>query len=177
MNQYDLEKEWENYREWLVDRVQFNKNNYDDLIVILHQAPFYSCLARDDDRAKDGRYLRTEYFQNDDLLDEIMSNYKDCSVFEMLVAFSIRIDNEWIGDPGEEHPETIFWEMLCNLGLDKCTNRRINSKFVMETLDIWVNRKFDSDGRGSIFPLKNTSRDQRSVEIWGQLQEYLGENY
>jgi hypothetical protein len=177
MTYYDLQKEWERYGEWLVDRANFHKANYDDLMILLHQTSFYSCILRDADRAKDGKYLREDYFQNDDLLNEISKKYEFCSVLEMLVAFAIRIDNEWIGDPGEEHPETIFWEMLCNLGLDKCTNRRINIRFVMDTLDIWLGRRFDPDGEGSIFPLKNPSRDQREVEIWGQLQEYLGENY
>jgi hypothetical protein len=36
---------------------------------------------------------------------------------------------------------------------------------------IW--RTYDRRGHGGLFPLQRSNRDQRRVEIWYQLSEYL----
>ena len=37
-------------------------------------------------------------------------------------------------------------------------------------------RMFSRDGSGGLFPLRRFDRDQRSVEIWYQMQAWLMEN-
>lgn len=173
---YDVKKELTVYGDWLVDKVGFKRRGYTSLMRCLHESPFLVYIDRDDDRVEDGKALRDDYC-SDNRVPIYLFDYEPCSVLEMLVGLAIRIDNEWTGDPGEEHPEVIFWEMLQNLGLDKYTNRRFNRDSVVEILGIWIKRDFEKDGKGSIFPLKRPRRDQRRVEIWKQMQEYLGENY
>ena len=42
-----------------------------------------------------------------------------------------------------------------------------------EILNIWLERRYDEDGKGNIFPLKDPIKDQKTVEIWYQMQSYL----
>lgn len=175
---YEIKKKWIDYGEWLIWRVKFDLDGYDKLMELLHDIPFIYFINGDENRAIDGKMLREEYLSEDmrsiDLFDV---NYEECSILELLVGLSIRIDNEWIGEIDEEHPNEIFWEMLENLGLNRSTDSSFNSEFVLKTIDIWINRKFDRNGIGSIFPLMSGRRDQRRLEIWEQMQEYISENY
>jgi hypothetical protein len=43
-------------------------------------------------------------------------------------------------------------------------------------LDVLLQRTYTNKGVGGLFPLKRSKNDQRKVEIWYQLQEYLAEN-
>ena len=38
-------------------------------------------------------------------------------------------------------------------------------------------REYSDNGHGGLFPLKNPKKDQRKVEIWYQMTEYINENY
>lgn len=172
---YTVRNMWTDYKDWLLDRVHFDKNGYEKLMDDLHERDFTWKLDRDDNRAEDGMFLRDEFFYENYLRNASFD--RGCSVLEMLVALSMRIDNEYIGDPEDPHPEMIFWEMIENLGLGGCTDRRYDSYYVNDRLTIWMERKFDYDGNQSIFPLKKAVRDQTEAEIWSQMNEYLSENY
>lgn len=169
--------EWSKYGNWLIEKINNrHSHKYTKLLHFLHESPFIAYLDRDEDRLEDGIMLRDE-FCSENKVPIYIFDYQYCTVLEMLVALALRIDNEWNGDPGEEHPEKIFWEMLKNLKLDKFTDQKFDNDRVLEILGIWITRGFDYDGNGSIFPLKDTNRDQRNCEIWKQMQEYLSENY
>lgn len=166
---------WGDYEKYLLRLVKFRKPNYSKLMWMLHNHPFYVLLEMDQNRAEDGMLLR------DDFAGEIgcssIGFTRDCCVLEMLVAFAIRIDEEYIGDPKEPHPEIIFWEMIKNLKLDRCNDDHFNANHVSKILSIWLEREFRSDGSGSIFPLKNADKDQRMLEISLQMNDYLYEKY
>lgn len=167
---------WDQYREWLLRRVGFVRRNYDRLMIELHNSPFEWVIERDKNRARDGMVLREEFF---DSIDFPGGNFdRECSVLEMLVGLSIRIDDEYIGNPADPHPEKIFWEMICNLDLQINNDRNFDGNQVFAVIRTWVLREFRPDGKGSIFPLKSDIQsDIRHVEIWTQMQEYLNENY
>lgn len=171
---------WDHYGYWLIDRVGFKKKRYEDLVFELHTIPFSFCIASDESRVADGLELRDEYYLEMDYISPIFKDEK-CSVLEVLVALAIRIECEYIGDPREEHPEQIFWEMVGNLfNIEQnwrlCTSE-IDRDFIHKKVDIWIKRRFNYDGSGSIFPLKNPDCDQADVNIWGQMNRYLMENY
>ena len=174
---YDIRtKEWIDYGEWLVEQVHFKRRNYERLMETLHESPFIVFIDRDQSRAEDGLYMRNRYYSEKNLPRDYFDD-EPCSVLEMLVAFAIRIDNEWIGDPSEEHPEIIFWEMLCNLGLDEYYDKVFDCFEVDRILENWLHRDFNFDGNGSIFPLNEPEFDQREIEIWSQMNQYLMEKY
>lgn len=155
------------YFEWLINRVGFSRRGYDQLLYFLYTVPFRYVLDRDRYRADDAFSLADEF--------GIDRGY--VSVLEVLIALAIRIDDELIGDPSDPKPNKIFWEMCCNLHLDEYNNKKFNVQKVQNILLKWMERDFNSDGYGSIFPLDDPRQDQRKLEIWSQLQEYLSENY
>ena len=174
------ERYWNRYMCWLLKRVGFLDENYDLLMEALHNTTFIFTIERDQNRAEDGIYLREIYldlFANGYDLPEDFEFHKDVSVLEMLVALACRMENEYVGDPGDPHPERIFWQFLVNLGFEGYTNRKIRVNLVAKNLENWMMRQFDFHGNGGIFPVKRPMQDQRKVEIWSQMQEYIDENY
>lgn len=169
------ERWWMEYMDWLLLRVGFKKKGYYLLMKELHNTEFVWVIGRDKNRAGDGINLRNEFFEG--MFDRSVSDMmgRPCSVLEMLVALAIRIDDEYTGAPGDPNPEEVFWEMICNLALHGCTDKYINYNAVHQVLDTWMHRDFYPNGNCSIFPLKMTDRDQRELEIWSQMQEYLSE--
>ena len=136
-------------------------------------------MERDDNREEDGYDLRNEYNIPSEFSVEMKEAFFAhwCSVFEMLIGLAIRVDDEFIGDPADEHPEDFFIEMLENLGLTKFVGRRYREQDVINIVQKWLERRFDKDGRGSPFPVRHDHRDQRKIEIWDQMNSYISENY
>lgn len=172
-----MEELWADYFQYLIWRCGLQKyRGWERVFEFLHNTEFAYILERDGNRYDDGVRLRDAYEIpeefSDNLADEFMD--KPCSVFEMLIGLAIRVDDEFIGDPKEEHPEEFFMEMVRNLRLDKYRNC---SRKCEDIIHVWLNRRFDRDGNGSPFPLKNPIRNQRDVEIWDQMMTYINKNY
>lgn len=177
-----MEELWDDYLQYLIWRGGLEKfTRYGNLFAILHNIKFTYIIDRDENRADAGIELRDDYEIPDEYrkMRRIVDCFYDrpCSVLEMLIALSIRVDDEFIGDPAEEHPDVFFMEMIKNLGLDKIISNRYREDDVIKIVDRWLDRKFDSDGRGSPFPVKYSHRDQRCVEIWDQMNAYISEYY
>ena len=170
------DKRWHDYTNWMMRKINFYDPNYTILIDFLNKIPFIWTIEMDQNRASDGLYLRKMYYE-DRYFDENFMFGRDVSVLEVLVALAIRMDNEYVGDPGEPNPGIIFLEFLENLGLDSCVNANFSCEKCEKIIEIWLKRRFNSRGIGSIFPIKKPKRDQRRIEIWSQMQEYIMENY
>lgn len=166
---------WDAYKDWLLeDKVKWDRKGYSKLMNTLHNIPFEFSMYRDDNRADDGVALRYEFLDRYDIRGDFE---EDPMVLEVLVALAIRIEDEYIGDPSDPNPSYIFWEMCCNLELDRYTDRYFDEESIYAIIEGWLSRDFSYDGEGSIFPIKHPIQDQRKIEIWSQMQEYLSENY
>lgn len=187
-------KAWEEYGAWLLQYIGFKKRGYSSLMGELHNIDFHYSIERDGNRASDGVDLRYIYLRNFKNMDEKGFNFirdclfyrsdtvesRACSVLEMLVALADRCEKEYIGDPKSPHPDVIFWEMCCNLGLDEFVNRGFSNRKrekLDEICEIWMDRRHEKNGKGGLFPVKRPSKDHRIVEIWSQMMDYLSENY
>lgn len=170
------------YFEWLTRAVGVTlegPDGYLSMMKALFAKRFIWSVANDDNREADGLALR------DIFVDQIGARSIelpfDCTVLEMLVALAVRCDHDIIGEPGENLAPYIFWTMIQNLGLDKYDNDHFSGRDVDEILDIWLERKFDKNGKGSIFPVKSDVKsdvkNQRDVEIWYQMESFLNENF
>ena len=167
------------YHDWMCNLMNTNlpaHRNYQLLLRDLDNKPFIVVHPLDKNRELDGHFLREDY------LAEMGRDPRDIwedtsSVLEVLVSMSIRIETEITGELGNDHIEKWFWVMIKNLGLDFYTDDNYNSREVDNILDIWLCRKFKSNGHGSIFPLKKVTQDQRDLDIWYQMQLYLNENW
>lgn len=176
-----MDELWDDYLLYLIWRGGLqNMTKYSRLFEILHNIKFIWLIDRDENREGDGIELRDDYeYHNETLEDKDIVNFMDhwCSVLEMMIGLSIRVDDEFIGDPADEHPEEFFMEMIENLGLDVYKGKRYREEDVIKIVRKWLERKFDRNGNGSPFPVKNDCRDQRKLEIWDQMNSYIYENY
>lgn len=174
----ELWNDYLNYLIWIGGLTEI-ASRYGRLFEILHHIDFKWILDRDENREADGIGLRDDFdlphsctMQEDEAF---FARY--CSVFEMMLALAIKVDDEFIGDPAEEHPEEFFMEMIKNLGLDKFKGERYKKADVIKIVNRWLDREFDSNGVGSPFPIRRSNQDQRKLEIWDQMNAYLNENY
>ena len=171
----DIVKE---YFEWMFDlvcRERYSKEiSYRKLLMHLHSTEFRYSILRDENRAKDGEALRYEFVYQkgyDGAL--VYLDDRPSSILEMMIALSIRceefMDDTNIGDRTAQW----FWGMITNLGLGSMTDDRFDKRMVNDTLDRFLDREYEPDGRGGLFRVRNCDRDLRKVEIWYQLCWYL----
>lgn len=79
------------------------------------------------------------------------------------------MDNPLYGDRKSQW----FWSMINTLNLSGMTDDRFDEFFVKDRVNIFLARKYEPDGQGGLFKIRNCRRDLRDVEIWTQLCWYL----
>lgn len=166
----------------LVERLGFGDEYLDHLELwrLLLRREFVWVNPMDRNRAIDGLELRADYLKRHS--EKELGMYMDdpCTVLEMLIALSIRIEFDLMSEPGEEAPMRWFNLMINNLDLNKFSDDRLYSGWKAEAdfiLDRWMKKNYYSCGEGSAFPLEKYKKDQRKMEIWSQMCEYLNENF
>lgn len=173
------------YRAWLINRIggwEHFGNEYYSLLNQLADTRYYNILWNDENRAEDGLLLRgmwnesRQAYKNDD--DAILAG--ECTMLEMMIALADRMDYSANGFVKDSSIEYWFWQMLDNLGLLIFTDEiyeDINGHAKVEdTLQEVLEREYDENGIGGLFPLKHPKKDQRGVEIWYQMNAWLLEN-
>lgn len=156
------------YFDWLLGIIRCD-NRHIELCRQLFSIEFRwdYAIELDADRAENGKELRLLYF-NETGNNSGMGGMP-CTVLEMMIALSLAMENI-MGEPGNDHPERWFWEMIDNLGL-----RNYSEQSVIDNVGKWMARDYDKDGRGGIFPLNRPLRNQRTVPIWEQAGSYMCE--
>lgn len=163
-------------------------NGYHLLGYSLFKKQFYWLINMDENRAADGRNLRIRYAdfalengseeEKKELLDLLSG---PCSVLEMMIGLAIRCEDHIMYDPKKGDRTSVwFWEMIENLGLLDCCNSNISyekEEKIDYILTKFLDRDYDFNGNGGLFPLKNAQNDQKNVEFYYQLCAYLQENW
>jgi hypothetical protein len=129
-------------------------------------------VPNDDNRLEDGKALRLD-FVSENKLGTVNREWTDlaCSVLELMVGLARKLSFE---DLAGGKPHYWFWKMVENLGLiGYSDDRPLSLKKIDNTLDRVLYREYKPSGRGGFFPLKHTQKDQRKVELWYQMSEYL----
>lgn len=182
----------EAYFMWLCSLVHADgpDQSYFGLMNILHGIDFVSRVPHDENREADGVNLR--YLFEKQCKEEYPYPRKCCTLLEMMVALSRRIEDDVMYDPAYgDRSADWFWEMIENLELDQYDDSYDlyggyveygdgQWSFVDKIKDVCytlVDREYDYDGSGGLFPLENPNKDQRNVEIWYQMSAYFLENY
>lgn len=169
----------ESYFQWLYGqvapvRLKNPARTYWSLLRQLHDKEFVYFVPNDDNRAEDGRALRLEFVEEAKVDPGQWFFDEGCSVLEMLVALSRRMT--FLADRDVRY---WFWLMLDNLGLTHfndayCDDANYDTQDLIDAaLDRLINRTYDQDGNGGLFPLFNADKDQTKVEIWYQMNYYL----
>ena len=165
------------YFNWLSDLV--HRNDFNKLLRRLHDVYFRYSIERDRNRAKDGEGLRYRFaisrgYDCSNAIIDILSG--PCSVLEMMVALSIRCEEDFTDNPHlGNRTSQWFWAMIVNLGLGSMTDNRIRYNYVDDVLERFLDRDYEPNGKGGLFTVKNSIADMRDVEIWYQLCWYLNE--
>lgn len=167
------------YFRWLIDLLgdEYLKNHYQKLLDKLYSTAFTWKLEYDENRAKYGLRLRKIF------ADEIgtetrkplkIGRLRVCSVLEMLIGMAKNCEDDILWNPGSgDHTGPIFWEMIENLGLDIYDDYNWFEDEVEHILTVFLERKYDKNGRGNVFPLER--KDPRKMDLWLQLNQYLVE--
>jgi len=175
------------YFDFLCRFVKRNED-YSFLLEELYDIRYISLIPNDDNRGVDGEQLRENFI--DEVGQQALSlcPIGPCNVLEMLIGLSIRLEFETSQSRWEKSVSEWFWILIDNLGLTGfgnsvrfCDERRsVKGKYakgIEDKVQNMLERKYDTDGNGGLFPLKNPKKDQRRVEIWYQMSEYMAENY
>lgn len=171
------------YFNWLSSLVDTDGrgDNYMFLIENLHDIVFSEDTAKlipnDINRIEDGYSLREKYCHRYHVKATDFIFEEPCTFLEFLIGLSMRIESQF----GIKNCSDWFWELIGNLELTRFDDSRYDSidcvSDIQQIVDIFLQRKYSKDGNGGLFPLQYPSHDQRTREIWYQLNEYLDENY
>lgn len=162
------------YFNWLCAKVLEDQERSDwwELLSLLHQYEFVPTVQGDYNRASDGLEVRQEFIRVTHYGQGPGWDHIGCSTLEMLIALANKAS--W---QTSEPLRVWFWRFIENLKLDDY--RRVEPDHIPdieEKLYALVWRQYDDKGHGGLFPLRMTEYDQRMVEIWYQLAEYVDEN-
>lgn len=169
------------YIEWLYSKFVGSvedlnpEHSFWNLTKQLYSIPFTWTISDDANRAEHGKELRQQFIIECDIDDiEIGWLQLDCSVLEMLIALAAMCSFESLGTPGDW-----YWKFLENLGLSSY-NDRIYDDSDKEAVDAIIarllDRKYERNGVGGLFPCNNAPRDQTQINLWYQAQAYLLED-
>ena len=174
------------YYNWLRDMTQnrYHKGDYDLLLRQLHSKAFRWHVPNDHNRAHEGRQLRDgfcyEHGYNFNVRAVVLDEM-EVSMLEVILALAIRCESMMTGVDKNYTVSQWFWILLGNVELEKFVSSRYDDlggeAKVDSILNIIIERKYNRFGNGGLFPLKNPKKDQRKVEIWYQMCNYLDENF
>lgn len=159
------------YFEYLLDIIddeQYSPDDYLDILWFLYEQDFTWTIENDSNRAGDGISLREHFLSDFGQRDYI---YGPCSVLEMMVALAIRWENDIMYDPDYgDRTSHWFWYMMKNLGATKLDFSKFTYEKAEKCIKNFLNRDYNSDGKGGLFYVKNMSKNMTKIEIWYQMQ-------
>ena len=167
------------YFDWMYGLVcdRFGDLSFHKLFDYLYTKTFVYTVGMDGNRAEDGIDLRYRFAYDCYLDDAMISEYlddRDCSVLEMMVALTIRCEENIMDDPDiGDRTGLWFWNMLESLGLDEMNDEEFDDIYVDRVIERFLNHRYERNGKGGLFTVPNCRHDLRTVEIWTQMCWYL----
>ena len=169
-----------NYFEWLCGHINVSQpdRSYYLLCKELYNKEFTWVIPNDDNRIADAKALREQYQEEIFPYEDIKHSV---NFFEVTIALCYRVQDVMYG--GVHHKDISDWFdiLIGNLKLDIYTDDTFSNLgtpcYIRRILDNCIMRNYNFNGNGGFFPLKNRRKDQKKVEIWYQMMDYLNENY
>lgn len=160
---------YSDYYLWLESLV--NDGNHSKLIRYLYESPYRWQFTLDENRAAGGLNLRGKFaYENGINIQDV--GVGPCSILEMLIALADRMVEILTMDIGDW-----FWDLMRNLGLDRFDDAHFDEGGINYILNVWLDRHYDEHGNGSLFPLREYPGDCRNLDIWGQMNAWISENF
>lgn len=162
------------YLTWLYGQISSAKIRkgsltYWRLLRQMYATEFVYYVENDKNRAEDGKELRLDWIRETGAEPDEAWLAIECSFLEVVVGLAKRLDFQ------DEHSLSYwFWQLMQNLGFDCFDDgSQYRESFVDIRMRVVNERSYDESGNGGLFPLRNPSRDQRTVDLWYQMMEYL----
>lgn len=163
------------YYNWLVDLIEAGPGtaheDYTSLIHELYLMKYRWQFELDENRAIAGLALRDRYAYEAGVDRAEMSD-GPCSVLEMLIGLA-----DVMSQTFDDTVSRWFWEMIGNLHLDHFSDGNYDSYSAVSVVNRWLDRRFSSNGNGSIFPIPRYHGDARNLQVWDAMNEYMNEFY
>ena len=166
------------YFDWiknLISNDEIEASDYGELLSFLNDIPFSYIIPMDDNRIADGIDLRYRFGYDTKIPYAQIATYldiKSASVLEVMVALSLRIEEQFID--GDDVGKW-FWIMIYNLGLTEYKDLYFNKAKVDRIVKKFIKRDYSRNGTGGLFITSNKNTDMRNIEIWDQMHLYLNE--
>lgn len=166
------------YLRWLEpqlkDKTDSDKSFW-DLLNLMFETSFgwLDNVPMDENRAVDGTDLRVDFAHSIGRNPATMKDeWGPCTFAEVLIGLSRRMAFVAGGSaPGWA------WQLLQNLEMHRLSDplTPARTRRAQEIMDRVIQRTYNEDGTGGFFPLAWPQEDQRSVELWYQLNSYVEE--
>ena len=161
------------YLDWLKSQVEyFDGPKHNCLLDNLYEFAYVPTIDRDRNRYYDGIELRDEYFK--EFTDDPMIIDAQCSFLEFLIALARRM-NYIYARIDEDRTADCFWMLVNNLRINFDDESDYFIGDISAAVDAVNTRSYQQDGTGGLFPLKHPRENQRNVEVWYQMNQYLNE--
>lgn len=172
------------YFDWMYQLVSNDERysshlSYRKLLYLLHDTEFTYTIEMDGNRHEDGVDLRYrfgyKYGVNSAEIADCLDN-RPCSVLEMMIALSIRLEEHIMDDPDiGDRTGQWFWDMIVNLGLGSMDDSKFRKDDASEIVQRFLDREYERNGKGGLFTVNHCRYDLRDIEIWYQACWYLNE--
>lgn len=188
------------YRRWLEKKFIGRNGNLEQYSMIfdaLFREPFEAIVPNDENRGADGISLRGRFIDSrrgqriaarknvgQDGIQEAMEWLDGPNMLEVMIAICLHMED--MTRSFVEDCSASYWmeRLLVNMDIADLTDDAYVSLggdlAVHRAAAMVIDRTYDRLGCGSLFPMKDTrknrEKDFRTVEIWYQMQAWLGEN-
>lgn len=179
------------YLDWLlmlINADNYKGKSYIKLCSLLNKIPFKPVLKLDENRSADVKsLLRETYIQSKSdwyrLQDDEIMKFPDepISFLELIISLAMRIDLDFMREINQiDNTRIYFWVLVRNLGILEYDDENWGEDAIISVvnrLNVVQDRKYDFDGNGGLFPLENAEMDQRNVQIWNQLCQFVSQKF
>lgn len=149
------------YFNWLCEMV-CSGTEYIDLLSILDEYDYIWYLLLDENRAKGGIALRSQYAQEAGVFAQDVRT-SSCTLLEMLVGLSELMSDQIDG----KEPAECFWIMIDNLGL-----RSVGINRAHTIIQNFLSNNY-TNTCGGLFPLPNYYGDVRGLDLYSQMNAWI----
>lgn len=180
------------YLKWLLRLINadnYKEKSYVKLCSLLNKVPFKPVIKLDENRLSDVQsLLRETYIQSQSDWYRINADEETIefskwpvSFLELIISLAMRIDLDFMREINEvDNTRIYFWILVRNLGFLEYDDEHWGEDAIISIvnrLNIVQDRKYDFDGKGGLFPLENSEVDQRNVQIWNQLCQFVSQKF
>lgn len=164
------------YFDWLCNKISRDsgQKEHTKLLEFLFNRDYIWVISMDENRAGDGIWLRRLFSEEKNYTEKPLSG-EPCSVLEMLVALSVKIEDDVMYDYEiGDRTGKWFWLMIRNMGL-------LRSVLWDRCIENFMRRTYKNGGLGCPFYMEKLDEEGfekfKNEELWNQFLDYLSANF